>query len=102
MQLWAIILRNASDVFLAQTESRKFIDVLADVITSPKTSPVVRDRLMEVLAGAVFITGSRTSLSIADIILSYRPFLSIFPRLQKKSLFLHLIIIGFELRPVLL
>ncbi|KAG2145557.1 hypothetical protein BD769DRAFT_1636328 [Suillus cothurnatus] len=67
-RLWAIILRNASDVFLAQTESRKFIDVLADVITSPKTSPVVRDRLMEVLAGAVFITGSRPSpLSAHDL-----------------------------------
>ncbi|KAG1736206.1 hypothetical protein EDB19DRAFT_1878625 [Suillus lakei] len=60
-RLWAIILRNASDVFLTQIDSRKFIDVLDDVITSPKTSPVVRDRLMEVLAGAVFITGSRTS-----------------------------------------
>lgn len=60
-RLWAIILRNASDVFLTQMESRKFIDVLADVISGPKTSPVVRDRLLEVLAGAVFIIGSRTS-----------------------------------------
>jgi uncharacterized linocin/CFP29 family protein len=77
MKLWAIILSNASDVFLTQIDSRKFINVLTDVITSPKSSPVVRDRLMEVLAGAVFITGSRTCLSITDIILSHRPFSSL-------------------------
>ncbi|KAF8130374.1 hypothetical protein EV363DRAFT_1399531 [Boletus edulis] len=45
--LWAIMLRNASDVFIQQISQRKFIDHLEDVLTSPRTSPVVRERLME-------------------------------------------------------
>ncbi|KAG0707207.1 hypothetical protein DFH29DRAFT_52722 [Suillus ampliporus] len=57
-RLWAIILRNASDIFLTQISSRKFIDVLEDVLTSSGTSPVVRERLMKVLAAAAFITSS--------------------------------------------
>ncbi|KAG1774690.1 hypothetical protein EV702DRAFT_974381, partial [Suillus placidus] len=59
-RLWAIMLRNASDIFLTQISSRKFIDTLEDVLTSSRTSPVVRERLMEVLAAAAFITSSRT------------------------------------------
>lgn len=55
-RLWAIMLRNASDVFLAQTSQRKFIDTVDEVLTSSRTSPVVRERLMEVLAAAAYIT----------------------------------------------
>ncbi|KAG1830275.1 hypothetical protein DFJ58DRAFT_908857 [Suillus subalutaceus] len=62
-RLWAIMLRNASDIFLTQISSRKFIDTLEDVLTSSRTSPVVRERLMEVLAAAAFITSSRPNLS---------------------------------------
>ncbi|KAG1744703.1 uncharacterized protein EDB91DRAFT_1123990 [Suillus paluster] len=58
-RLWAIMLRNASDIFLTQISSRKFIDTLEDVLISSRTSPVVRERLMEVLAAAAFITSSR-------------------------------------------
>ncbi|KAG1875808.1 hypothetical protein F4604DRAFT_1762121 [Suillus subluteus] len=61
--LWAIMLRNASDMFLTQISSRTFIDTLEDVLTSPRTSPVVRERLMEVLAAAAFITNSRPNPS---------------------------------------
>ncbi|KAH0834019.1 hypothetical protein J3R83DRAFT_11255 [Lanmaoa asiatica] len=59
-RLWAIMLRNASDVFIQQISQRKFIEALEDVLTSPRTSPVVRERLMEVLAAAAFITSSRS------------------------------------------
>ncbi|KAF8553627.1 hypothetical protein OG21DRAFT_1463829 [Imleria badia] len=59
-RLWAIMLRNASDVFIQQISQRKFIEVLEDALTSPRTSPVVRERLMEVLAAAAFITSSRS------------------------------------------
>lgn len=55
-RLWAIMLRNASDIFLAQISQRKFIETLEDVLTSQRTSPVVRERLMEVLAAAAYIT----------------------------------------------
>ncbi|KAG2081427.1 hypothetical protein BD769DRAFT_1784146 [Suillus cothurnatus] len=58
-RLWAIMLRDASDIFLTQISSRKFIDTLDDVLTSSRTSPVVRSRLMDVLAAAAFITNSR-------------------------------------------
>ncbi|KAH7882143.1 hypothetical protein F5I97DRAFT_1817699 [Phlebopus sp. FC_14] len=58
-RLWAIMLRNATEVFLAQISQRKFIETLEDVLTSSRTSPVVRERLMEVLAAAAFITSSR-------------------------------------------
>ena len=60
-QLWAIMLRNGSDVFTAQCSSRKFLDTLEDVLASSKTSPVVRERLLEVLAGAAFMSPSGTS-----------------------------------------
>ncbi|KIJ18196.1 hypothetical protein PAXINDRAFT_167451 [Paxillus involutus ATCC 200175] len=58
-RLWAIMLRNASDIFLHQISQRKFVEALEDVLTSSRTSPVVRERLMEVLAAAAFITSSR-------------------------------------------
>lgn len=72
------MLRNATDVFLTQICSRKFIDALEDVLTNPRTNQVVRERLMEVLAAAAFITSSRTCLSITDFILGYSPFLTAF------------------------
>ncbi|KAI9571856.1 hypothetical protein HD554DRAFT_2213278 [Boletus coccyginus] len=59
-RLWAIMLRNASDVFMQQISQRKFIEALEDVLTSPRTSPVVRERLMEVLAAAAYIASSRS------------------------------------------
>ena len=57
------MLRNASDVFIQQISQRKFIEALEDALTSPRTSPVVRERLMEVLAAAAFITSSRKSFA---------------------------------------
>ncbi|KAG2152801.1 hypothetical protein DEU56DRAFT_907981 [Suillus clintonianus] len=62
--LWEIMLRNASDIFLTQISSRTFIDTLQGVLTSSRTSPVVRNRLMEVLAAAAFITSSRPCPSL--------------------------------------
>ena len=53
-QLWAIMLRNCADVFVWQCAGRKFLETLEDVITSTRTSPVVRERLLEVLAAAAF------------------------------------------------
>ncbi|KZV90197.1 hypothetical protein EXIGLDRAFT_720596, partial [Exidia glandulosa HHB12029] len=53
-RLWAIMLRYSSDIFIAQTTTKKFLDVVEDVCTSSKTTPVVRERLLEVLAGAAY------------------------------------------------
>lgn len=52
------MLRNSSEVFIWQCTSRKFIDTLEDVLTSSRTSPVVRERLMEVLAAAAYASSS--------------------------------------------
>ncbi|KAG1875806.1 hypothetical protein F4604DRAFT_1762099 [Suillus subluteus] len=70
-RLWAIMLRNASDIFLTQISSRTFIDTLGGVLTSSRTSPVVRGRLMEVIAAAAFITSSRPLLSPSSELLLF-------------------------------
>ncbi|KAH9916215.1 uncharacterized protein B0H18DRAFT_1038853 [Fomitopsis serialis] len=57
-RLWAIMLRNSSAVFTHQCTSRKFLDTLEDVVTSSRTSPVVRERLLEVLAAAAYASSA--------------------------------------------
>ncbi|KAI0651280.1 hypothetical protein C8Q79DRAFT_996771 [Trametes meyenii] len=53
-RLWAIMLRNCSQRFVLHCTSRKFLDTLEDVLNSSRTSPVVRERLLEVLAAAAY------------------------------------------------
>ena len=62
-KLWAILLRNASGTFVSQCASRKFIDTLDEVINSSRTAPVVRERLLQVLAAAAYASGSSSSAS---------------------------------------
>lgn len=85
-RLWAIMLRNSSDVFITQCTSRKFLDTLEDLLTNTGggpfgscclrrfslqlslillslgsgkgTSPVVRERVMDVLAAAAYASGT--------------------------------------------
>ncbi|KZT63220.1 hypothetical protein DAEQUDRAFT_734075 [Daedalea quercina L-15889] len=59
-RLWAIMLRNSSPMITHQCASRKFLDTLEDVITSSRTSPVVRERLLEVLAAAAYASSPGT------------------------------------------
>ncbi|KAJ7058589.1 hypothetical protein C8F01DRAFT_295051 [Mycena amicta] len=58
-RLWAIMLRNSSDVFISQCTSRKFRDTIEDLLTSSRISPVVRERVMDVLAAAAYASGSK-------------------------------------------
>jgi hypothetical protein len=53
------MLNNCNEYFALQCGSRKFLDAIEEVITSSQTSPVVRDRLLEVLAGATFASIQR-------------------------------------------
>ncbi|KAI0277856.1 hypothetical protein BGY98DRAFT_977023 [Russula aff. rugulosa BPL654] len=53
-RLWAIMLRNSSELFVHQCAKNKFLDTLEDVLTSQRTSPVVRERLLDVLAAAAY------------------------------------------------
>ncbi|KAJ7145894.1 kinase-like domain-containing protein [Mycena epipterygia] len=58
-RLWAIMLRNSSESFVSQSTSRKFLDTVEDLLTSSRTSPVVRERVMDVLAAAAYASGSK-------------------------------------------
>ncbi|KAJ3783790.1 hypothetical protein GGU10DRAFT_359924 [Lentinula aff. detonsa] len=67
-RLWAIMLINSSDVFITQCTSRKFLDTLDDLLTNTGsgpfssgkgTLPVVRERVMDVLAAAAYASGSK-------------------------------------------
>ncbi|KAJ6476219.1 hypothetical protein C8R45DRAFT_373471 [Mycena sanguinolenta] len=60
-RLWAFMLRNSSDVFVCRCMSRKFLDTLEDLLTSSHTSPVVRERVMDVLAAAAYASGPEDS-----------------------------------------
>ncbi|KAJ7222469.1 hypothetical protein GGX14DRAFT_428833 [Mycena pura] len=53
------MLRNSSDTFISQSTSRKFLDTLEDLLSSTRTSPVVRERVMDVLAAAAYASGSK-------------------------------------------
>ncbi|TBU59887.1 hypothetical protein BD310DRAFT_947657 [Dichomitus squalens] len=53
-RLWAIMLRNCSILFVKHCASRKFIDTLDEVLKAKTTPPVVRERLLQVLAAASY------------------------------------------------
>lgn len=48
------MLRNSSELFVHQCAKGKFLDTLEDVLNSQRTSPVVRERLLDVLAAAAY------------------------------------------------
>ncbi|KAK7029782.1 hypothetical protein R3P38DRAFT_879780 [Favolaschia claudopus] len=57
-KLWGIMLRNSSEIFIKQTTSRKFLSTLEALLTSSRTAPFVRERVMDVLASAAYASGS--------------------------------------------
>jgi hypothetical protein len=65
-RLWAIMLRNSSEIFMQQIMSRKFLETLEEVLTSSRTSPVVRERLMDVLAAVAYASGNKNKDSRTD------------------------------------
>jgi len=52
IQLWEVMLLNSSELFFRQCARSEFLDTLEDVLTSQHTSPVVRERFLEVLSVA--------------------------------------------------
>ncbi|KAF8183889.1 hypothetical protein K438DRAFT_1134098 [Mycena galopus ATCC 62051] len=54
-RLWAIMLPNSSETFIMQSTQRKFEDLL----TSSRTSPMVRERVMDVLAAVASASRSK-------------------------------------------
>lgn len=53
-RLWAIMLRNSSHLFIDQCRSKRFLNTVEDVLYSGRTTPVVRDRILEVLGAAAY------------------------------------------------
>ncbi|KAJ7617180.1 kinase-like domain-containing protein [Roridomyces roridus] len=53
-RLWAILLRNSSTSFVAQSTAPDFLETIAEVIRSPQTAQVVRHRVLRVLGDAVY------------------------------------------------
>ncbi|KAK1220511.1 hypothetical protein PQX77_016721 [Marasmius sp. AFHP31] len=58
-RLWAIMLRNSTDAFISQSTSRKFLETLEELLLSSRTNPVVKQRVMDVLAAAAYASGSK-------------------------------------------
>ncbi|KIM38386.1 hypothetical protein M413DRAFT_245421 [Hebeloma cylindrosporum] len=53
-RLWAIMLRNSSELFITQCRSPKFLDAIEGLLSSSRTSPVVRERLLDVVSAAAY------------------------------------------------
>ena len=58
------MLRNSSEIFISQSTSRKFLDTLEELLSSPRTSPVVRERVLEVVAAAAYASGNSKLMQI--------------------------------------
>lgn len=71
-RLWAIMLRNSSEFFVNQCMKGKFMDILEDVLTSQRTSPVVRERLLDVLAAAAYASSVTSSKNESSFRLLWR------------------------------
>ncbi|KAG5725089.1 hypothetical protein E4T56_gene10271 [Termitomyces sp. T112] len=61
-RLWAFLLRNVkNDRFDQQSATREFTETLEYLLISPRTPPVVRERLLAVVAAAAFASGKSTN-----------------------------------------
>ncbi|KAK1219991.1 hypothetical protein PQX77_017263 [Marasmius sp. AFHP31] len=58
-RLWAIMLRNSTDTFINQSTGRKFLKTLEELLSSSRTNPVVKERVLDVLAAAAYASGSK-------------------------------------------
>jgi hypothetical protein len=58
-RLWAILLRNSSAEFVAQSTAVDFLETIEALIVSSATSPVVRNRLLRVLGDVVYNHSTR-------------------------------------------
>lgn len=62
------MLENPSEPLMQQIMSPGLLDVLEEALTSPKTTPVVRERLMDVLAAVTYISGNGEQMLTAEVV----------------------------------
>ncbi|KAJ7438286.1 hypothetical protein B0H11DRAFT_591816 [Mycena galericulata] len=58
-RLWAILLRNSSAAFIAQSTAADFLEAIEALLASTQTAQVVRHRVLRVLGDAVFSNPAR-------------------------------------------
>ncbi|KAL0061293.1 hypothetical protein AAF712_011869 [Marasmius tenuissimus] len=58
-RLWAFMLTNSSDTFINQSTSRKFLKTLEKLLASSKTSLMVKECVLNILAAAAYSSGSK-------------------------------------------
>ncbi|KAF8172435.1 hypothetical protein BJ912DRAFT_1047229 [Pholiota molesta] len=56
-RLWAILLRNSSSTFISECTTYKFLYTIEDLLSSSETAPVVKERLLEIVAAAAYASG---------------------------------------------
>ncbi|KAK7055181.1 hypothetical protein R3P38DRAFT_2499205, partial [Favolaschia claudopus] len=66
-RLWGILLRDSSEIFINQFTYRPFLDTLEDFFTSSYTAPVVRQRIMDLLAATAYASGSKNNAGFRDL-----------------------------------
>jgi hypothetical protein len=68
------MLRNSNETFIAQSTSRKFLDSIEEILMSARTAPVVRERLMDVVAAAAFASNASEYLQFIMLLFSTMPY----------------------------
>ncbi|KAF5314434.1 hypothetical protein D9619_011857 [Psilocybe cf. subviscida] len=66
-RLWMTMLQHSSETFISQSTSRKFLDTVEETIQSSRTSPVVRERLLEVVAAAAYASYTKNDLGFKGL-----------------------------------
>ncbi|KAJ7585007.1 hypothetical protein C8J56DRAFT_1166214 [Mycena floridula] len=72
-RLWAIMLRNSTETFISQSTSRKFLDTVEDLLMSPRTSPVVRERVMDVVSAAAYASHNKKAIGFRGLWRNVKP-----------------------------
>ncbi|KAL0568112.1 hypothetical protein V5O48_013881 [Marasmius crinis-equi] len=54
VRLWVTMLRNCSELFISQATTKRFFDVLEDLLSTSRTNLVVKERVLNVLGTAAY------------------------------------------------
>ncbi|KAJ8083207.1 hypothetical protein PM082_009079 [Marasmius tenuissimus] len=72
-QLWGIILRNASDTFMSHSTSQRFLNTIEDLCLSDQTNPIVKERVLEVIAAASYGSANKEYASFQTLWRKVKP-----------------------------
>jgi hypothetical protein len=56
-----MMLRNSSDIFITHSTSKKFLNSIENLLSSSRTSPIVKERVLDVIAAGAYASGSHTA-----------------------------------------